>query len=71
MDLRAPCLLLFAIGLGYWTWSANRSGKVTMRWSVVYRDKQPRLFAANLWGQAILAVGAVILAALVALGFAP
>lgn len=42
-----------------------------MKWSVVYRDKQPRLFAANLWGQAILAVGALIVAALVALGLVP
>jgi len=56
MDMRAPFLFLMSVGLLYWTWSANKSGKVTMKWTVVHREERPRLFLANLIAQGLLAM---------------
>ena len=56
MDMRAPFLCLMGLGLLYWTWSANRSGKVTLKWSRITREERPILFLANLIAQGLLAV---------------
>ncbi len=65
MDMRAPLLFLMGVWLLYWTWSAKRSGKVTMKWTVVHREEQPWLFLANLVGQGLLAMFAFGLAIVV------
>ena len=71
MDWRTPVFLLVAAGLGYWTWSANKSGKLTLKWSRISRDEYPRIFFAALVSQGLLAVGAVLLAIAGALELLP
>lgn len=71
MDWRMPVFLLAAAGLGYWTWSANRSGKLTLKWSRITRDEYPRIFLAALVTQGLLALGAAILAIVAAFGLLP
>jgi ABC-type enterobactin transport system permease subunit len=64
--------MLIAIGQGYFTWNASRSGE--MSWSsrdLVTRDRRPRLFQALLVGR-VVGVGLTIFAAAaVALGWLP
>jgi hypothetical protein len=55
------------VGLLYWTWSANKSGKVTVKWSRISREERPILFAANLIGQGLLAIFMFALAVIVLL----
>jgi len=71
MDWRVPALLIFGGGLAFWTWKANKSGKLTIKFSRLDRREQPNLFRVALWSQAITAALAVLGAVACALGWIP
>jgi hypothetical protein len=71
LDARGPIILLLSVGLAYWTWSANRSGKLTLKASFITREENPRMFRLALVVQALFAALTAIVAAAVMLGLMP
>ncbi len=55
MDARGPILLAFAAFIAISTWRADRSGEVTLKWSLLYRKDRPRFFRVMIVVQWVLA----------------
>jgi hypothetical protein len=69
MDARIPLFLLFSAVFAYWAWSANKSGDMTVRWTVLHRNQRPVLFAINWWMTVAFSVAGLIAASAVAFGW--